>query len=300
MKIIATLLLCAALTAQSRAQTAGDNLPLVLGVGCGPLKGMLCRAVVPRIGARSERMGVVTRAMPTANVTEAADAVCDGKLAAAIVPRDAVPRTCGDRAEIVGRPLFPYYAILLVKAGEPFRHLDDLAEGKTHPVLAAPGDPALLDLLRVNPMLRDHLDIADGAGEDGLREVASGAASALLTLTSLENTLIGFSGHGFTLIDIHPPGAFLALADASGHCLYRAVALDFGGGTPVTTISTDAVLLVGHGVRNAHAKGGPPAGDALAAAIEDVRVPILADTHSPPDWRPVAAACHDPGSVPRN
>ncbi len=43
--------------------------------------------------------------------------------------------------------------------------------------------------------------------------------------------------------------------------------------------------------RDVHAKSGPRASDALAAAIDTVEPAILADMKSPGDWRPVGTMC---------
>ena len=50
-------------------------------------------------------------------------------------------------------------------------------------------------------------------------------------------------------------------------------------------------MILARASRDAHAKGGPRASDALAAAIDAVEPAILADMKSPSDWRPVATAC---------
>jgi hypothetical protein len=95
----------------------------------------------------------------------------------------------------------------------------------------------------------------------------------------------------YKFIDVRPPPELFRTGDGNGRCLYRLTALDFGGAEPVTTVSTDAVLMLGRRFHDAHARGGPPAADALASAIEASRAAILADMKSPPDWRPAATSC---------
>jgi hypothetical protein len=92
-------------------------------------------------------------------------------------------------------------------------------------------------------------------------------------------------------VEIRPPPELFRLGDGNGHCLYRLTALDFGGAEPVTTVSTDAVLMLGRVFRDAHARGGPRAADALASAVEASRAAILADMKSPGDWRPPTTSC---------
>ncbi len=256
------------------------NAPLVLGVGCA---GTVCTAVVPRLSAETVRMGVVLRGEPVNSPPEAVAAVCDGHLAAAIVPRDSA--RCGG---IVGRALFPYYALLTVRAGAPFRHMNDLAADQRPGILlAAPADPTLAALMRANAPWRTGISITADPR----------AADAFFVVSALDNPL---TGAGLTLIAIHPAPGLFRLGDAEGHCMYRNVALDFGGKSPVTTVSVDAVLILGPGARDAHAKGGPRAAAALAAAIEAARPTILTSTRSPTDWRPTITPCHDPAEPARN
>ena len=96
----------------------------------------------------------------------------------------------------------------------------------------------------------------------------------------------------FAFVDVLPGAAFLQSGDVSGNCLYRLTGLDFGGPVPVTTISSDAVMIVGRGFRSAHAKGGPAAADVVASAIDAAHAEILTAMKAPSDWRPPAGSCH--------
>jgi len=275
----------------ARAQTPGDNAPLMLGIGCGLASGSVCAMVVPGLSARTARMGLAATSAP-GTVAGLAAAVCHGRLAAAILPRAAIPPGCA--ADVVGPPLFPFYVMAVARAGTSFRHLDDLAEA--HRAVAA--DPALLGLLASVPAWRNGLTIGAATNEDGPRRVAGGGADAYLALVSPDDPLLARNGGSSRFIDIHPPADLFRIGD--GACLWRAAGLDLGSGTPITTISTDAVLLLGRDFRDAHARGGPRAADALADALVKAGTAILTATRSPPDWRPTAATCHDPADRPRN
>jgi TRAP-type uncharacterized transport system substrate-binding protein len=80
--------------------------------------------------------GLELKPVESGGAFDTAAAVCNGQAAAAIVQRDAVVQpayapACQGRFDVAGRSLYSYYAFLVVKAGAPFRTLNDLAnEGR--------------------------------------------------------------------------------------------------------------------------------------------------------------------------
>jgi hypothetical protein len=138
-----------------------------------------------------------------------------------------------------------------------------------------------------------------GDPDIALAQFAGGSADGFFALETLDSDMIDrvrrlVDAHGkpiYAFIDIRPAAEFFRIGDGAGHCLYRLTALDFGGGAPVTTISEDAVMILARSSRDAHAKSGPHASDALAAAIDAVEPAILAYMKSPDDWRPAGTAC---------
>lgn len=305
---IGTLALAAALgfSAGAAAQPATAYDPIVLPVACGGAAQAACAKVVPRLAARSVQSGIILRPMGSGLAIDTAAAVCEGAASAAIVQRDALAMLarlpgCPGRYDVVGRPLYPWYAFLIVKAGAPFHEFADLA-GKRLVVTGAPGSNgqiALAFLLRSDAALQRKATVLMGDPEVALDRVAVGAADGYFALASLDSALLNrvrqtLDAHGkpfFSFIDIRPPPEFFSDGKAASHCLYRLTALDFGGGAPVTTISEDAVMVLARSARDAHARGGPRASDVLAGAIDAAEPAILADMKSPDDWRPVGTTC---------
>ena len=286
-----------------------DFAPIVLRVACGELFEAPCAKVLPRLAARTAQAGLDLKPVESGGAIDTAAAVCQGQAAAAIVQRDAIALIgrqppCLGRYDIVGRPLYPRYALLVVRAGASFRSLDDLAEAgrRTTVAVGAEGSAAQVTfgfLLRSNTEWQRAIAVTNDDAETALERVAGGSIDGLFAMGSLDDALINrvrlrTDTRGkpvYAFIDVRAGSDFFRVSDGAGHCLYRVTALDFGGPTPVTTVSVDAVLLLGRGFREAHARSGPVAWDALASAIDATQTLILAALKSPADWRPAGAAC---------
>jgi len=293
-------------TANDPVRNRSDFAPIVLRVACGGIAKAACAKVVPRLTARTVQAGVNLRPSGSGLALDTAAAVCTGEAAAAIVQRDALALTarlpsCSGRYDVVGRPLYPFYAFLVVKADATFRQLDDMA-GKRLVVTGSPGSGgqiALGFLLRSNPALQRSVTVSMGDPAVALAWVAAGSIDGFFALDTLDSEMIDqvrlrVDPRGkplYAFIDIRPGQEFFRNGDGAGHCLYRLTALDFGVGLPVTTVSEDAVMLVARSSRDNHAKGGPRVADALAGAIDGAAAAILADMKSPSDWRPVGTSC---------
>jgi hypothetical protein len=313
---VAVLALIAAVSLSSGAHAQGsltngppDYAPVVLYVACGEVFDAACAKVLPRIATRTAQAGLELRPVESGLPLDAAATVCLGQVAVAIVPRDAVAQlghqpACLGRYDIVGRPLYPYYAFLVVKAGTPFRRLDDLVSDGRRRVIAAGaegsgGQIALGVLRRINPDMERGIAVTNDEADTALARIADGSIDAFFTMETLGGALIDRirmktdpAGKPlYTFIDIHPGPDFWREGDGGGHCLYRVAAVDFGGSAPVTTLSVDAVMVLGRAFRDAHARGGPKAPDALASAIDVTQAAILTDMKSPSDWRPAATSC---------
>jgi hypothetical protein len=292
--------------ANDRAVDRLSYAPIVLQVACGGIAKPTCVKVVPRIASRTIQAGVNLMPSGSGLALDTAAAVCEGLAAAAIVQRDALALiarqpSCLGRYDVVGRPLYPWYAFLVVKAGAPFRQLDDMA-GKRLVVTGSPGSSgqiALGFLLRSDPVLQRNVTVSMGDLNIALARVADGSADGFFALDTLDSDMIDrvrlkSDAHGkalYAFIDIRPVPEFFRNGDGAGHCLYRLTALDFGDAVSVATISVDAVMILARSSRDAHAKSGPRASDALAAAIGVMEPAILADMKSPSDWRPVGTSC---------
>ncbi len=280
--------------------------PVTLQVACGGLAKQACVKVVPRIASRTVQAGINLKPSGSGLALDTAAAVCEGEAAAAIVQRDALALiarqpSCAGRYDVIGRPLYPWYAFLVVKMGAPFQELGDMV-GKRLTVTGSPGSSgqiALRFLLRSDPVLQRSVAVSMGDPDIALAWVANGSADGFFALDTLDSDLIDrvrrtVDAHGkplYAFIDIRPRPEFFDIGDGAGHCLYRLTALDFGGAVPITTVSEDAVMILARTSRDIHAKGGPRPSDALSAAIDATEPAILADMKSPADWRPVATAC---------
>jgi hypothetical protein len=289
-----------------RAAAPLDFAPVVLHVACGELFKAPCGKVLPRIAARTAQAGLDLKPVQSGGALDTAATVCQGQAAAAIVPRDAIAQlahqpACLGRYDAVGRPLYPYYAFLVVRAGAPFRSLNDLASGRT--IAAGPegsgGQITLGFLLRSNAAWQQAITVTNDDAATALNRIADGSLDGLFAMATLDSELIDRvrlreDARGkpmYTFIDIRPGADFWRAGDGAGHCLYRLTALDFGGPAPVTTVSGDAVLMLGRGFRDTHARSGPLAADALASAIDASQAGILGDLKSPGDWRPAGTSC---------
>jgi hypothetical protein len=286
-----------------------DYAPIVLPVACGGVAMSACAKVLPRIAVRAAQSGVNLKSAAGGIPSDTVTAVCDGHAAAAIVQHDAIALIgrqppCLGRFDVVGQPLYPYYAFLIVRADLPFRQLDEMAGDKRRRVIMAGaegtgGQITLGFLLRSNPVLKRSINIAMGDPDVGLQQVANGSIDGFFAVEPLDSDMISRArritdNHGkrlYSFIDIRPPPEFFHTGDGAGHCLYRLTALDLGGSEAVTTVSLDAVMLIGRTFHDAHARGGPRAADALASAIDAAEIAILADTKSPPDWRAAGTSC---------
>jgi hypothetical protein len=307
----AGLLLLAALVLSRDAfgQGTPSYAPLTLRVACGEVFNPVCAKVLPRIAARTAQAGLNLQPVQSGGALDAAAVVCAGQVAAAVVPRDAMAQyshqpACLGRFDVVGPALYPLYALLLVKADAPFRQLDDLARDGRRTTIAAgdegSGGRTTLALLSASsPGLQQSISVTDDDVATALQRIAEGSIDGLFAMESLAGELIDRArlktdAHGqplYRFIDVRPGPEVFRAGDGGGHCLYRLTALDFGGPEPVTTVSTDAVLMLARISRDAHARGGPRAVDALASAIEATRGAILADMKSPGDWRPPNTSC---------
>lgn len=286
-----------------------DYAPITVHVACGELYRAPCGKVLPRIAARTARSGLDLRPVESGGSLAAAAAVCQGQTAAAIVPRDAIAQlahqpACQGRYDVVGRPLYPYYAFLVVRDDAPFRSLDEMAsDGRRREIAAGAegsgGQVTLEFLLRSNPAWQRAIAVTGDDAVTAFDRIAGGSIDGFFTTEALDSDLIDqvrlrADGQGkplYRFIDVSPGTDFFRVGDGGGHCVYRLTALDFGGPSPVTTVSVDAVLMLGRGFRDAHARSGPRASDALASAIEYTQAAILVDMKSPGDWRPAGTSC---------
>jgi hypothetical protein len=280
--------------------------PVTLQVACGGLAKQACVKVVPRIASQTVQAGINLKPSGSGLALDTAAAVCEGEAAAAIVQRDALALiarqpSCNGRYDVIGRPLYPWYAFLVVKMGAPFRELGEMA-GKRLVVTGSPGSSGQITLgflLKSEPALQRSVIVSMGDPDIALTRVTNGSADGFFALDTLDSDLIdrvrrSVDAHGkslYAFIDIRPRPEFFRTGDGSGHCLYRLTALDFGGAVPITTVSEDAVMILGRTSRDIHAKGGPHPSDALSAAIDATEPAILADMKSPGDWRPVGTTC---------
>lgn len=283
--------------------------PVVLRVACGGAFGAACTKVLPRIAAQTVRTGLDLKPAIGGLPSDVLTAVCDGQVAAAIVQRDPLALFgrqpfCLGHFDLVGQPLYPIYAFLVARADTPFRSLDELARDRRRRVIMAGaegtgGQITLGFLLRSGQVPRQSVTVAVGDPDVGLRGVADGSIDSFFAVEPLGSPLLdrvrrAADAHGkplYTFLDINPAPELFRISDGAGHCLYRLTGLDFGGAAPVTTVSLDAVLILGRTFRGTHARGGPGAADALTDAIDASREAILADTASPGDWRPTGSSC---------
>src|SRR4051794_22438023 len=123
-------LFAGAIAPNAIAQVSTAYAPLTLQVACGGLAKPACVKVVPRIASRTAQAGINLRPLGSGLALDTAAAVCEGEAAAAVVQRDALALiarqpSCSGRYDVVGRPLYPWYAFLVVKAGAPFRELSE-------------------------------------------------------------------------------------------------------------------------------------------------------------------------------
>ena len=276
--------------------------PVALPAACGSATGPPCARVLPALAAHTVHAGLVLK--QAAGIAPLA-AICEGQAAVAIVPRDSlVTGACPDRYELAGRPLYPVYAFLVVLAASPLRHLDDFRdEGPNEQTraIAAIGDAAATfeTLRKADPAWQRLVALTASGLDDGLRRLDAGTADGVFAVEPLEADIVdrvlsrtdGKGTKAYRFAGIYPDKSLFRISDGHGHCLYRPVGLDFGGGSPVTTISVDMVAILSRGFRDTRAKGGPTAIEALAAAIDRTRDTVLGQTKSPRDWRPAAGSC---------
>jgi hypothetical protein len=312
MRVAAVCVLLAAICLTGGAlgqELRSNDTPIVLPVACGGVAMAACAKVLPRIAVRAAQSGVTLKLAVGGIPSDTVTAVCDGHAAAGIVQHDAIALIgrrppCLGHFDLVGQPLYPYYAFLIVRADLAVRQLDEMSGDKRRRVIMAGaegtgGQITLGFLLRSNPILKRSISVTMGDPDVGLRLVANGSIDGFFAVEPLDSDMINrvrriMDIHGkplYTFVDIRPPPEFLRIGDGAGHCVYRLTALDFGGTESVTTVSLDAVMLIGHTFHDAHARGGPRAADALASAIDAAQTAILADTKSPPDWRPASTSC---------
>jgi hypothetical protein len=319
MRRLAALVLAAAVGSAAGAHGQGtpngtvrdrsDYAPIVLNVACGDLRGPPCAVALPKIAVRAAQSGLDLKPMESGAALGTFAAVCEARAAAAIVQRDAVAYlannpACTGHYAIVGRAIFPYYAVLIVRADAPFRSIGDMAadgpDGRKKMIGAATGGQVTLSfLLKTNPDLERTIGVVNDDPISALDRIASGAIDGFFAIETLNGDLLDrvrvkLDPAGkplYRFVDVRPGPEFLRTGDGLGQCLYRLTAMDFGGRNPVTTISVDAVMVLGQSFRDAHAKSGPRAGDALTSAIAATQNSVLADMKSPRDWRPVIASC---------
>jgi hypothetical protein len=298
---------CAQNTQGKPAPNSTDYTPITLHVACGELFNAPCGKVLPKIVARTAPMGINLQPAQSGAALDTVAAVCQGQAAAAIVPTDVLAQlvhqpACLGRFDVIGRPLYPLYAFLVARAGTTFRSLNDLASDGSRATIAAGADGSggqiTLDvLLNSNPTRQRAISVINDDAPTALERIADGSIDGFFTMDSLDSPLINqvrlsTDARGkllYEFIDVRPGIEFQRAAD--GRCIYRLTALDFGGASPVTTVSVDAVMILGRTFRDAHARGGPFAPDALASAIDASRAAILADMKSPADWRPAGSPC---------
>ena len=269
-----------------------DNAPVTLDIACGPTHEAPCAKILPAIGAKTGPSGVLVAAAPPVPFPQAFLDVCEARAAAAILPRDALTRgkPCAGGVEVLAR-LFPLYGLLIVPAASGFRSLDDLKGGGA-PILVDVNGEAMWSSLSLSrqPWTR-AIDVTDGGFEDALRRVATGAAGAFFTVAPLEGGVVTWA-RGARDVNGGPRYAIIDARMGGLPCFYRHAALDFGGPRPVATMSEDAVLVLGRGFRDAHARGGPPVSAVLPSAIEAARDTIQSTMNVAREWRAAGDSCH--------
>jgi hypothetical protein len=293
----------------AHGQTDNSYAPIELTVACDNALLAACQAILLRISARTALSGLRPRAIE-ADQNGSVNAVCGGTAAGAILSRDSAAWSanrpgCAHHFEYVGRPLFPLYALLVVRSDTWFRQLNDLTRaGRTTEISHGPQFSSAMFTLGImallNPSFRRQWNMTKEDAEDGFRRMSDGTIDAFFTVESLGSPFLdqirmardSLGKLRFRIIDVRPDDNVMRADDGAGNCLYRLTALDFGGPEPVTTISTDAVMVLGRAFHDAHARGGPVVADVLASAIDATRASVLAETKSPPNWRPAATPCH--------
>ncbi len=315
---VLALLATLAITTGAREQGSRTELaparvdygPVTLHVACGELFNSPCARVLPRIAAQAVQAGLALKPAASGGALATAAAVCQGQAAAAIVPRDSMAGighqpACLGRYDFIGRSLFPYYAFLVMKAGTSFRSLDDLANGGRQFVIAAGpegagGQITFGLLLQSNPLWQRAIAVTNDDAATALNRLVDGSIDGYFAMESLDSELldrIRTTGDArgkplYTFIDVRTGPEFSRIGDGGGHSLVSDKrASDSAALLPIATVSVDAVLMLGRTFHDAHARGGPPASQVLATAIDAARVAILADLKSPADWRPVATSC---------
>ncbi len=182
----------------SAGAIAQGYAPIELQVACGGLAKPACVKVVPRIAARTAQAGINLRSSGSGLALDTAAAVCEGEAAAAVVQRDALALiarqpSCTGRYDVIGKPLYPWYAFLVVKAGTSFRDLGDMV-GRRLVVTGAPGSSgqiALGFLLRSDPAFQKSVAVSMGDPDIALARVEKCvSADGFFALETLDSDLI--------------------------------------------------------------------------------------------------------------
>jgi len=277
-------------------------------VACGKLDKANCAQVLPRI-AEQVAGSVALTPIESEGSFESATGVCLGLVEAAIVQRDAADlrsrqADCAGKIDSVGRPLYPYYGFLVLRADAPYDTLDKLVrntpEGKTLTIaVGADGSGGAVTMgyvLRADPEWKRVATTRNYGLETALQRLRDGSLDAFFVMDAPGSPLIDQIGSDkdakgnrvFQFGDMRPNRAFYAIKDWSGRPMYQEAVVTPGTFRSTKSVSVDAGMIVGNGFREDRAKNGPKAVDALAAAIDRAQAAIYADTKTPRDWTPAA------------
>jgi TRAP-type uncharacterized transport system substrate-binding protein len=243
-----------------------------------------------------------------------ATGVCLGLDEAAIVQRDAASErahssdanaaSCTGKYVSLGRPLYPYYGFWVVRADAPYSRvsgqISHVATGQVLNVAAGEdgsgGQITLKNLLNADPRWRSAVHPTTDGGTAALRLLRDKNIDAFFLMDARNSDMIDQSIKAqvddrgrpiFKFLTIDAPAKFFAEADWTGKKMYQPEALTHGWFSGISTISVDAVFIIGKSWWRKDA-ATRAAVEQIGKAIDTANAAIRAATLTPSDWLPAS------------
>jgi hypothetical protein len=296
--------------AQKHPQTADITVRVAAGVKS---KGNYAQ-VVPIIAQQLSGTNVTVVPDESTGSFMSATGVCLGLDEAAIVQRDAASErahvsdsnaaSCTGKYVSLGRPLYPYYGFWVVRADSPYsrvsKQIDHVATGQALNVAAGEdgsgGQITLKNLLNSDPRWRSAVHPTNDGGTAALRLLRDKNIDAFFLMDDRNSEMIEQSIKAqvddrgrpiFKFLSIAPAKKFFEQTDWTGKKMYQPEALTSGWFGGISTISVDAVFIVGKAWWHKDSSSRA-AVEQLGKAIDTAGPAIRAATHTPAAWVPAS------------
>ncbi|MFA7275508.1 MAG: hypothetical protein WC043_01755 [Pseudobdellovibrionaceae bacterium] len=296
-------------SAASLDEMMGETGPkeVTVKVGCGKLDKANCASVVP---ALAQKLPTHVRLEPVESQgsSQSAIGVCKGVIQGAVGQADAFKTVagmpeCAGRIEFVGKPLYPYYAFLAVRADRKYDSLSEMVEKRGDKAVRISGGDKLsggqvtLEAIRQsNTGFRNAISAEVAGGQTAIDKVVDGTLDGFFVMDGPESEMVkklksAADKNGkplLKLIAVDPPkDLFRAASNNAGEfsMYYRTkIAVPGWLSSDIPTMAVNAVTIANTAFRQT--KEGGAAIVELRKSTDGAAASIRQSTKTPKAWEP--------------